>query len=359
MSHFQNITHNITLERIQHLYVNAPTAFIGLLAGYFGIYFSIKELVPTHYLNIWSLVFFSLLACRAYIIYSYNKASSHHQFTPKTALKYEKYLILMSALNALTYSATLFFPFQEDALIAFLMITIVFMGMAAGSTISSNASKPVVFSYLLITSLPLIYFAFQSPLPYTNIIGFIYLAFFSVLIKLTLNGNKILIENIDLHLQSKAHSLSDSLTKLGNRRQLAQLMDKLIPASINTNSPFALVLFDIDHFKRYNDSHGHLQGDKILVDVANLLQNSVRATDKVIRFGGEELLILLPNTQASEAKGIVLNILKQVEQKTPVTLSAGLSMNKGLENYKEIIKLADDALYKAKKNGRNQLVCAA
>jgi diguanylate cyclase (GGDEF)-like protein len=127
--------------------------------------------------------------------------------------------------------------------------------------------------------------------------------------------------------------------------------------------PLSLIIVDIDFFKKINDTHGHLQADKILFQLAQLLQRKVRKYDVAARFGGEEFFIMLPNTKIQRAKQIAERLRKSVLsnpflEKYKVTISLGVSEYKFRDNLDKISKRADKALYKAKKSGRNK-VCMA
>jgi len=160
-------------------------------------------------------------------------------------------------------------------------------------------------------------------------------------------------------------SLMDSLTELGNRRSMDEDIKQIHAIYERTNRPYAITLVDIDFFKNYNDNYGHPSGDKVIQNVAEYLRNSCRLTDKVYRYGGEEFLILMPDTDTSGLQCAVnrlvtgfsnLNIPHQYSPFKSVTISAGCcSVQSGAhENWQDIITTADDLLYQAKNAGRNQ-----
>lgn len=122
--------------------------------------------------------------------------------------------------------------------------------------------------------------------------------------------------------------------------------------------PLSLIVVDIDFFKKINDTHGHLQADKILLKLAQLLENKVRKYDIAARFGGEEFFILLPNTKINKAKQIAERLRKSVLTNTllkkyKVTISLGVTEFKPRDSLTKMGKRADKALYAAKKSGRN------
>jgi diguanylate cyclase (GGDEF)-like protein len=159
---------------------------------------------------------------------------------------------------------------------------------------------------------------------------------------------------------------TDHLTGLFNRRHLELEAPKLISLSKRKNSSTAVVMIDIDHFKKINDTAGHEAGDSVLVELAQILHNAVRPYDLLVRYGGEEFLVLLPLSSSQEAIEFAERIRRTV-QDTPInvnleefslTVSIGVYVAEQIPNLQEAIAYADGALYKAKNNGRNQ-ICQA
>lgn len=160
-------------------------------------------------------------------------------------------------------------------------------------------------------------------------------------------------------------SLRDAMTGLNNRRFLEEYIDTLVANARRRKIPLAVLVLDLDYFKVVNDSYGHDAGDAVLKALAGVLKRSVRASDIVIRFGGEEFLIVLQDADADAAMKVADNIRQAVEQlKVQVsgavlqkTISIGLAMfPDDSDTFWQAIKFADVALYRAKENGRNQVV---
>lgn len=160
-------------------------------------------------------------------------------------------------------------------------------------------------------------------------------------------------------------SLSDPLTGLRNRRALeleAQQWQQQAGASDST----VVLMVDVDHFKRINDQHGHLEGDRVLVDLARQLQASARASDLVVRYGGEEFLLWLPHADAAAAHQVARRIHERVAgvrtPAGPVTVSIGLAEARqqvGADVLAPLVSRADEAVYAAKARGRNCTVQAS
>ena len=160
-------------------------------------------------------------------------------------------------------------------------------------------------------------------------------------------------------------SVLDGLTGLYNRRQFEISLEQEFNRTKRHPSDFSLALLDIDFFKKVNDTYGHQYGDYVLKVVADLMKNSFRKTDLLYRYGGEELVMIMPETNIEGAIIPVQRLRRMVEEydfdyngvKAKVTVSMGLTMNyQDFSNAAEILKSADDALYKAKESGRNRVV---
>lgn len=166
------------------------------------------------------------------------------------------------------------------------------------------------------------------------------------------------LDNARLYGETKELSLHDPLTGLANRRLLDIILERHIAAAARHNTVFSVLMIDIDRFKKYNDTHGHPAGDRLLVALANLLSSDVRGIDFVVRYGGEEFLVLLPETDLAMAVEAAERIRRTVASRTAVTVSIGVACSSSGCAKADIIKSADGALYRAKKSGRNRVASA-
>jgi diguanylate cyclase (GGDEF)-like protein/PAS domain S-box-containing protein len=153
-------------------------------------------------------------------------------------------------------------------------------------------------------------------------------------------------------------SITDVLTGLYNRRYFNNTLKAESIRSDRYGAHLSLILFDVDHFKKYNDTFGHTEGDKVLSIIGNIIKKCIRQTDSGCRYGGEEFAVILPQSDINSANLMAERILKCVESETAelnngITLSAGISQYQIKQNLTEFIKNSDSALYKAKKLGRN------
>lgn len=171
-----------------------------------------------------------------------------------------------------------------------------------------------------------------------------------------------------LELEYKNRILSeissiDGLTKIGNHRTLIEHLKAEITETSRTSSQLSIALFDIDDFKKVNDSKGHVYGDQVLVDIASIITKSIRGTDFAGRYGGEEFMVIFPNTTLSVASKISERIRQAVEDYNfvdglRITISGGTSQYNN-ETITELVHSADTKLYTAKRNGKNQIVSDA
>ncbi len=159
----------------------------------------------------------------------------------------------------------------------------------------------------------------------------------------------------------ESEARTDSLTSLANRRAFDDEMRRRVSEWQRKQTPFSLLMIDIDHFKKFNDTHGHQVGDEVLRQIAKVLLAQTREMDLACRYGGEEFAIILPATKATNACLLAERTLKAIEQSATlcngkslkVTASLGLAQIAGKEDASLLIRRADAALYKSKEAGRN------
>jgi len=166
----------------------------------------------------------------------------------------------------------------------------------------------------------------------------------------------------------KLHELvfSDALTGLYNHRFFQEAMDREIDRSRRYKREFSLILFDIDHFKRINDTYGHLVGDRVLVAISRATERSVREADIIARYGGEEFAVILPETDLGSAKAVAERLRHDIESQNievdgmtiKLTISVGYtgySHSAMIQDKRAVIGMADKAFYMAKQSGRNMV----
>ena len=171
------------------------------------------------------------------------------------------------------------------------------------------------------------------------------------------------LERIEQNIRLAAEADTDPLTGVGNRRRASKALAQARNMADTRNEPMSVLLCDLDHFKQVNDLHGHDVGDAVLIRFAALLRNSVRAHDTVIRWGGEEFLVICPSCDAKGASSLAERLLAACpgacEDALPPearqTTSIGVATYPAAARTPEaLVSAADDALYRAKREGRNQ-----
>ena len=164
-------------------------------------------------------------------------------------------------------------------------------------------------------------------------------------------------------------AITDSLTGLYNRHYLDSHLAALLERSKGDGRPLAVAIIDIDFFKLVNDTHGHVTGDQVLRELAQRLENSIRASDLAARLGGEEFIIVMSDTNMDTARAITARLCRDIEAKPfaasliedglKVTASIGVAVADNRDKTPDdLVKRADKALYEAKNNGRNQVIAA-
>ncbi|MBF0448864.1 MAG: diguanylate cyclase [Magnetococcales bacterium] len=160
------------------------------------------------------------------------------------------------------------------------------------------------------------------------------------------------------------HALTDGLTGLFNRRWLDNTFPRLLDRAKSGSQAICIIMLDVDHFKKYNDTQGHLAGDQALKTLASVIKSQIRPQDFAVRYGGEEFIIIMPQTTLNESIIIAERVRSAVEKQAiflpneepipSITISAGLAMSTPECNAESLIKEADALLYQSKKSGRNR-----
>lgn len=159
-------------------------------------------------------------------------------------------------------------------------------------------------------------------------------------------------------------SLTDPLTGLYNRKGIIKKIDKAIKIFEKTNKPFAIIIGDIDHFKKINDVYGHAAGDMVLVRIGGILKQSLRESDSVGRYGGEEFIIVLKSDKIDQIykrieqiKNAIQETLFMYEKNViKVTMTFGIQLYDGTKTIEQVISEADSAMYDGKNKGRSEIV---
>ena len=176
------------------------------------------------------------------------------------------------------------------------------------------------------------------------------------------------LANLKLRETLRNQSIRDPLTGLFNRRYMDETLERELQRAARTQVPLGVIMMDIDHFKKYNDMYGHDAGDAVLREVGALLQNHIRGSDIACRYGGEEFILILPETplEVIEERAETLHSkVKQISVHHQGQLLGSISLSLGVAHFPEhetttdgLLRVADQALYQAKQRGRDQVVIA-
>jgi diguanylate cyclase (GGDEF)-like protein len=183
-------------------------------------------------------------------------------------------------------------------------------------------------------------------------------------LKRVLKERELTQERVRMMEKLQKLAITDGLTKLHNSRSFYSQLEVEVDRFNRYKHPLSLLLLDIDHFKRYNDSFGHLEGDKVLVKISQLIKSCLRKLDTAYRYGGEEFTVILPETSCEEAVLVAERIRNTVQnlnfepengKKLSITISIGVTQYAAEEQLSTFIQRADRAMYLSKQNGRNRV----
>ncbi len=283
-------------------------------------------------------------------------------------------------------------------LIGAILVCIVAMLVADAYALHRRKAPPIPFAFLIVPacagvglslaqqgiygalwSYPVLFLAFFAMTrQVANLVGLAILTFGTLLLTLTQDFGTTLryflslsfclvVINIMLNVLTSMHqrlieqSITDGLTGAFNRRHMDENVEEVIERFNRTGATASALLLDIDHFKAINDRHGHDAGDETLKAIVSIVRERCRKLDMIFRQGGEEFLVLLPDTRTAEALMVAENLRKAIAEATVlqgerVTVSIGVGELRGTDDAKIWLKRVDDALYRAKRAGRNRVI---
>lgn len=348
----------LDFERICILYANTNFGYTGMILAVVFLYFVVHQYSSPGLANLWAFIMFIVYVPRILTSVLFVRKLKNKKITQENIKPWEHYMTLSSIAPYICFIAVIFFPYGEHVYVSTLICAVAFLALAIGGVIALTTSLTSIMLYLnlAIFSIILKCISFQETI-YIVLACFLFVGNLMVM-KLIIMQHKTLIENIALKIENNRFSLTDPLTKLWNRRRLDLHVEKLVPAAKRSGNPFSLIFLDIDHFKQYNDTKGHSEGDVLLKKVADVLNECSREEDLVVRYGGEEFIVILPQTRIKDAEVIAERIRTTVKAKTDVTISAGLAEYNENINFDQLLQKADEALYTAKNTGRDQYVLA-
>ncbi len=279
------------------------------------------------------------------------------------------YFYLGAAIAGFTWGAAGFLLFPADSS-AQLLMTFALAGMAAGGMSTLGILPGAYAAFILASVLPFSARLFMQQSQSYTLMGLMSLVFVTLLLLASRRAHtgytesqRLRFENEDMaeKLQAMATTaITDSLTGAYNRNMLNVALPSEMERSRRHDVPLAIILLDIDHFKRINDSHGHQVGDRTLVGITERICTQLRDADMLFRWGGEEFMVVAPNTDLAAASRVADRMRREIEQSPLVpagiiTCSLGCSEFRRNDSTDSFIQRADRALYTAKAKGRNRV----
>ncbi|MEQ8314178.1 MAG: GGDEF domain-containing protein [Gammaproteobacteria bacterium] len=343
-------------ERISILFTNTTTGYVGIAAASCSMAFLIAIMATPEYAIAWLLAMFLSYVPRILLSISFKRKLATGEIDKNNIGAWENHFFNFSIVPFVCFALAVIIPYGPNILTSLLFYAIAMMALVAGGILTYSTSLPAIMLFLHVAMLPLIGRILFVEGILANALLVILIISYVMLIRLIPRQNRVLLENIALKIENRSQSLTDPLTRLANRRRLYLFMEDLAPVSERQKDPFTIVLLDVDHFKKYNDTYGHSAGDELLIKLARILTDCSRDQDLVVRYGGEEFLLVLPSTKLEAAKVVCNRISEAVKQQTDVTISGGLAMQSEGTPFEELIEQADAKLYEAKESGRDAIL---
>ena len=359
MKHSKNDNQlELDFERLCILFENLKFAHLSTFLFVCFFYFLISMNSSREIAVLWTGIFIIIYIPRFLLSVIFSRKLRNGEITKLNINPWEYYVLLTVIGPYICIISVIFLPYGDNELISFTLAAMILMTLVTGSVLALATSRLTVLLYFNMAYLSIIVKCFLVQVPLFTLLGFLLCFGYFLATGLILKQHKTLVENISLKIENRKFSLIDPLTKLWNRRRLELHTEKLVPSAKRTGDPFTVIILDIDHFKEYNDTKGHSAGDDLLIKVANVLHDCSREQDLVVRYGGEEFLVVLPETGINDAASIAERIRITVKEKTDVTISAGLAEFNQEMDFEQLVKKADEALYTAKESGRDRYILA-
>jgi len=371
----------VRAEQIRLIYRQTAPAIAGNPLGGALLIYIFRNVVDNGILFTW-LAFLILVSAIRVIL---SIAFSRRELDEVTILPWGQIYNLLTFLHGSVWAIAwiIFIPVEEPV---YLVVVATWMvGLSAAAVSAYSVSLSSLVAYFVPVVLPGTVHLFVVGGSLATALGLAVILYSVVVLRAVLPINKLMLDAIrlnfnlkdEIHKRKKVEaklreiSLKDELTGLSNRRHFDNYLDTELKRAKRTLNPLSLILMDVDFFKAFNDSYGHPGGDACLQRIGRVIDTAVKRTsDLAFRYGGEELALILPNTNSDSAYMIAESIRKDVQaleiphngsklsELNLVTISSGVATIISGKNTvaSAIIQQADDALYQAKDDGRNQVV---
>ena len=357
---------NIHIEKIKLLYLHSliPAVLSGV-AGLFLVAALWKSANQQHLL-IWLVVTLLLSLLRVILISMFQ----HENPQNEAVLKWEKPYSISLLIVFLSWSIGLLWIMPTDNLSAVFIINTFSIGLAGAAISWYSPLRYLQMSSISLALIPMIIVLLTLGRDEALWVGvaasclYVSCMITSMLLQKTFNGNLELAYDLEVAKKNAEDLAStDVLTGLNNRRAFFDKAETLFAFCKRNNQPVSALMLDIDHFKKINDSFGHSAGDIALRNLSRLLKNNLRDSDLSCRFGGEEFVVLLPNTTSAEAcemahtlKNIMMTSTIALADENSLSLTASFGVSAHGETVEDLLHHADEAMYLAKNGGRNHVM---
>ena len=357
---------NIHIEKIKLLYLHSliPAVLSGV-AGLFLVAALWKSANQQHLL-IWLVVTLLLSLLRVILISMFQ----HENPQNEAVLKWEKPYSISLLIVFLSWSIGLLCIMPKDNLSAAFIINTFSIGLAGAAISWYSPLRYLQMSSISLALIPMIIVLLTLGRDGALWVGVAAICLYvscmitSMLLQKTFNGNLELAYDLEVAKKNAEDLAStDVLTGLNNRRAFFDKAETLFAFCKRNNQPVSALMLDIDHFKKINDSFGHSAGDIALRNLGRLLKNNLRESDLSCRFGGEEFVVLLPNTTSAEAcemahtlKNIMMTSTIALADENSLSLTASFGVSGHGETVEDLLHHADEAMYLAKNGGRNHVM---
>ncbi len=342
-------------ERITFLYGSAGTGLLGLALCCVFMALIIGELYSPTVAAIWALLVIVTYLPRVVLWARFAAKERRGEITLENVTPWELRAAFASIAPYICYVSAAFLPYGENTEIALLFFAVLAVLLIGGGALLYSTSLWVLLIFLHTSFAAIVARCVWEGGYVLSILAVTLVVSYFILLRVILRTHRTIVDSIKLKIDNAHRSFVDPLTRLWNRRRLDLFVEMLVPASRRSRRPFSVVLLDVDHFKEFNDSRGHQAGDDLLISVARVIQDCARDQDLVVRYGGEEFLVVLPSTSSEEAGVLAERILDRVRETTDVTISAGVEEYRSDADFEHMVELADQALYAAKQAGRDSV----
>lgn len=351
-----------TAQITQVLYKSAGGAIIGSVVNIALVAFVLSEVYPTISLLTWFCSGQILNLIRWFTLVQYN--NSPQKYSAYTWLQLHRVLTFLS--GALYGILAIFFLSSEIPIYQILVILLV-GGMGAAAVGTHGVDNITFRSFLLAAILPLIGRCIYEDNHVYTTVALMLCLLIVIMIKSANHTQKIMLDNIRMSESLRYRATHDGLVGLLNREEFKRAFDKKTNANIklNNNNLLSIIFIDLDNFKKLNDTLGHLEGDKALIEIGEIIRHCIRKTDIAARFGGDEFMILLESTSIDEPNLVAEKVLDRIQDfnnnmnhefEPSLGASIGIGYSDDQEvSFSQLLQAADQACYKAKHAGKGKI----